>query len=195
MERLATIVLSALLAAGPAAAQEGSRQDGEPAGGQQQDGEEEFFDRTPRDCIMLGRRLRRTKIIDETTILFYMRNDDVYRNVLERGCPGLNSRRILAFTAQSTASSGRLCRSDTIEHYSMSGGALFGSSFCTMGRFHPITREEAELIELEPDELSVVRSTSELTPVDPDDAEPRSGDGAAPDGSAVVIGEEPAEAE
>ena len=174
MKRLLIIALSALLAGGSASAQDsdGRRRDRERGD------EAAYFDRTPEDCIRLS-RLRDTEIIDESTILFYMRGGRVYRNVMERGCPGLNPRRILAFTAPSVASSGRLCRSNTLQHFGRLDSFDPGA-FCRVGLFHPITREEAELIELEPDELSVVRSTSELTPIDPDDGQPLTDETAAP---------------
>ena len=50
--------------------------------------DDEVIDRTPEDCVSLS-RVSRTKVIDDNTILFYMRGRRIYRNILDRECPGL----------------------------------------------------------------------------------------------------------
>ena len=47
------------------------------------------FDRTPRDCV-ITQSIARTDILDDQTIIFYMRGKNVaYRNYLPKKCPGL----------------------------------------------------------------------------------------------------------
>ena len=47
------------------------------------------FNRTPRDCV-ITQSISRTDILDDQTIIFYMRGKNVaYRNYLPKKCPGL----------------------------------------------------------------------------------------------------------
>lgn len=104
--------------------------------------EDEALDRTPRDCVAVS-RIRRTKIVDDKTILFYMRGGSVYQNILERDCPRLEREGRFMYEVRSY----RLCDIDTITVLDRFGSG-FGRGFtCRLGEFLPITMEEAETIE------------------------------------------------
>lgn len=101
--------------------------------------EDEPFDRTPRDCIILS-NVEKTEVVDDNTILFYMRGRDVYRNHLPRRCPNLA--REDRFSYRTT--SNRLCDIDTITVLEQFGTRLQGGFTCQLGQFHPITEEEVD---------------------------------------------------
>jgi hypothetical protein len=110
--------------------------------------DEEEFDRTPRRCVSTA-RIRNTDILDDRTILFYMRgNKEVYRTYLPRECPGLERNDRFSYQTQN----GQLCDSDTITVLEQFGASLSPSFTCRLGDFFPITREEAEDLKLENDE-------------------------------------------
>lgn len=100
------------------------------------------FDRTPQDCISVT-SIDRTKVIDDETILFFMRGRQVLRNHLPRTCPGLA--RHDRFSYRTTAN--RLCDIDTITVLEQWGGRLQNGFTCPLGEFHPITAEEVEELE------------------------------------------------
>ena len=68
----ATVILAAMLATPSAVAQD---DEVDPGDGM-------------RDCISL-RSVRRTEVVDDLNVLFYMRGSTVYHNVLPRPCSGL----------------------------------------------------------------------------------------------------------
>lgn len=104
--------------------------------------DEEALDRTPEDCITVG-RIRRTRIVDDKTILFYMRGGRTYQNILERNCPRLEREGRFMYEIRGY----RLCDIDTITVLDRFGSG-FGRGFtCRLGEFHPVTPEEAEAIE------------------------------------------------
>ena len=72
--------------------------------------DEPTFDRKPRDCVQT-QAISRTEILDDQTIIFFMRGKNVaYRNFLPKKCPGL--KRWERFGYSVTA--GRLCSVDLI---------------------------------------------------------------------------------
>ncbi len=137
--------------------------------------DDDVLDRTPRDCVTVS-RIRRTKIIDDKTILFYMRGSGIYQNILERDCPRLEREGRFMYEIRGY----RLCDIDTITVLDRFG-AGFGRGFtCRLGEFHPITREEAEEIEriaageVEQDEVIEIEEV-ELPPED-EEARPADSD-------------------
>ena len=111
--------------------------------------EEQQFDRTPRDCVQT-QSIRRTEIVDDQTIIFFMRGkNSAYRNYLPKKCPGL--KRWDRFGYQVTA--GRLCSIDLITVLERSGASAFGRSSlggfepgftCRLGPFLPMSPEDIE---------------------------------------------------
>lgn len=99
------------------------------------------LDRTPADCVVVS-NIDKTEVIDDYTILFFMRGNQIYRNQLPRRCPTLA--REDRFSYRTT--SNRLCDIDTVTVLEQRGLRLEAGFTCGLGPFHPITAEEvAEL--------------------------------------------------
>ncbi len=109
---------------------------------------EALLDRTPENCISVN-RIRSTKVIDDETILFYMRGGDIYQNILDRDCPRLEQNNRFMYETFG----GRLCEIDTITVLEQFGGGLDRGFTCPLGGFYPITELEAEFLELGPDDV------------------------------------------
>jgi hypothetical protein len=105
--------------------------------------DDEPFDRTPQDCLVTS-SIDRTHVLDDQTILFYMRNDRVFRNYLPRKCPGLARQDRFMYETRGS----RLCSIDTITVLEQWGGRLEPGFTCRLGDFHPVSPEEVEDIEL-----------------------------------------------
>ena len=95
------------------------------------------IDREPDRCIRIA-GIDETHIVDDQTILFYMRNDDVYQNVLRFECRGLKS----ADTFSYTSLGGNLCLTDAV---SVIRFRDMGRT-CGLGPFIRISEEEAEFL-------------------------------------------------
>jgi len=96
-------------------------------------------------CIPLN-RISSTYIVDDYNILFYMRGGKVYRNPLPHRCGGLRSeRRFMYRTSMS-----QLCDLDIITVLYDQGFGLMPGPSCGLGRFYPITREDAEALNKAP---------------------------------------------
>jgi hypothetical protein len=106
------------------------------------------LDRSPHDCLILS-DIRQTVVIDDRTILFYMRGGkkNVYRNYLPHECPNLA--REGRFGYQTPIN--RLCNVDLITVLEQFGPRLGPGFTCRLGDFYPITYDEAEIIRKEKD--------------------------------------------
>lgn len=93
-------------------------------------------------CLSLN-MIDRTDVVDDRNILFYMRDDRVYRNILPHRCPGLKFEETFMYRT----SIGRLCDLDMITILDDIGFGLRRGPSCGLGMFHPITEEEAEDIQ------------------------------------------------
>lgn len=100
---------------------------------------EVFLDRAPEDCLSLS-RINRTVVVDDETVLFYMRGGDVYQNILPRRCAGLKDNERFMYSPFSN----RLCDTDTITVLEQFGGRFDRGMTCRLGEFYPITEIEAE---------------------------------------------------
>jgi Family of unknown function (DUF6491) len=127
-----------------------------PAAGQ----DDEPFDRTPDSCLSLT-RIDRTRVLDDQTILFYMRDDRVYRNFLPRKCPGLAEQNRFSYESRT----GRLCNIDTVTVLEQWAGRLEEGFTCRLGDFYPISPEEIEDLEALR-RGSKTRETIEVQPVE-----------------------------
>lgn len=101
--------------------------------------EEESVDDATEDCINM-RSVRRTEVLDDRNILFFMPRDVVYHNILRKNCNGLAREDRFSYETRM----GRLCRLDHInvlfdDPFGMREGAM-----CSLGYFHKITKEDAE---------------------------------------------------
>jgi len=90
-----------------------------------------------RDCISSA-RIRRTDILDDRTIVFFMQGSDIYLNQLPHRCNGL--RRSDAFSYDVRTS--QLCHVDTIRLIDSFGGEMRPGIACGLGKFRPITEEQ-----------------------------------------------------
>jgi hypothetical protein len=116
------------------------------------------IDREPVKCISPN-RIDRTEVIDERTVVFYMRGGNIYRNQLSRNCPQLVRERRFSYKL----STNRLCDVDVITVLEYWGTQLRPGVSCGLGMFYPITAEEAELLDIDPNELQENASAVEET--------------------------------
>jgi len=121
------------------------------------------FDRTPKDCITIT-NIKETKVIDDSTILFYMRGSSkvTYRIALSQACPNLA--REDRFSYKTTMN--RLCNSDLITVLEQFGVGLREGFSCRLGLFYPIPYEEAELLRKEHDKPNSTRSGVKTKPAE-----------------------------
>lgn len=142
--------------------------------------DEGTFDRTPDDCIAV-QSIDRTDVIDDNTILFFMRGKKVYRNYLPRKCPGLE--RNERFSYQVTGN--RLCDIDTVTVLEQWGSRLSSGFTCSLGAFHPIPPEEVEELVLLSKQEGRKRDAIDVEEVDlPEDDAEAAGEGEPADADA-----------
>jgi len=144
MLKPALLSLLPLILTGPVWAQA----DGETAAESDAATAVEDFDREPVKCITVN-RIDRTDIIDERTVVFYMRGGDIYRNQLSYDCPWIVREKRFSYEL----STNRLCDVDVITVLEQWGTQLRRGASCGLGMFYPITEEEAELLDADPEEL------------------------------------------
>ncbi len=109
--------------------------------------EEPVRDESTTRCISV-RSIRSTDIIDDRNVLFYMRGDVVYQNILSRRCPGLAREDRFSYKV----SAGQLCDLDVIYVlYSDARGMRDGPA-CGLGQFIKMTREDAKALKEGPKE-------------------------------------------
>ena len=88
----------------------------------------------PISCVLL-QNIRETRVIDDSTIDFVMRNSKVYRNTLPNRCPQLGFERAFSYST----SISQLCSVDIITVLQQAGGIRRGAS-CGLGKFTPIEK-------------------------------------------------------
>ncbi len=94
----------------------------------------------PQSCIPL-RAIRQSKVQDDSTIDFQMRNGDIYRNRLPRRCGGLGFEQSFSYKT----SLGRLCSTDIIHVISSNTGSIETRGSCGLGKFQKVQLVEAVL--------------------------------------------------
>lgn len=93
------------------------------------------------NCVSLP-RVDRTEVVDENTILFYMRDDTIYRNNLPHSCPGLNFEERFMYRVTQN----QLCSIDVITIIDDLGFGFVPGASCGLGKFEPISEAAAEEI-------------------------------------------------
>jgi len=155
----------------PAPRESDGAQEGAPAATAAEDPKLDDFDRTPKDCITPS-NIKQTVVIDDSTILFYMRGSSkvTYRIALSHECPNLARENRFAYKTTMN----RLCDSDLITVLEQYGVGLHEGFSCRLGMFYPIPYEEAELLRKEHDKPNSTRSGIKTKPaeVPPKSAEP-----------------------
>ncbi len=92
-----------------------------------------------QQCIN-SRSIRRTEVLDDQNILFYIRGAAIYLNHLPKTCKRLaQDRRFMYQTSLS-----RLCRSDLITVLTDSGIGIGTGRSCKLGSFYAISKEDVE---------------------------------------------------
>ena len=109
-----------------------------PAPAKAQDGDREQV----RNCITLT-DVDRTRVVDDDTILFYLKNGTVYQNDLPNRCPTLEQEERFMYRVALN----QLCNVDVITVLSDLGFGFMPMASCGLGKFAPISEEAAaELI-------------------------------------------------
>lgn len=85
-----------------------------------------------QNCVLL-QNIRQTRVIDDRTIDFIMRDGRVLRNNLPNRCPQLGFERAFSYST----SISQLCSVDIITVLQQGGGIRRGAS-CGLGQFTPI---------------------------------------------------------
>jgi hypothetical protein len=94
------------------------------------------------NCISLN-QVENTSVVDNDTILFYMRGDEVYRNDLPHDCPTLESEDTFMYRV----TIGQLCSVDVITVLMDMGSRFMPGPSCGLGMFREISAAEAETLE------------------------------------------------
>ena len=120
------ILLASSLLAIPAAAEEKKMND-----------ELEFVSGPPEQCISLI-RIDRTEVLDDQSILFHMRGDDIYLNHLPHRCPNLGFYESFMYRT----SLNQLCNVDIITVLNDIGFGFSPGPSCGLGLFYPVSEED-----------------------------------------------------
>jgi hypothetical protein len=91
------------------------------------------------NCISLA-RVDRTEVVDDNTILFYMRSGEIYRNVLSHRCPGLGREETFMYRVTTS----QLCNVDVITVLDRVGAGFMPGASCGHGNFNPIIEAAVE---------------------------------------------------
>lgn len=87
-------------------------------------------------CLSLN-RIRSSDVISDRYILFRMRDNTAYVNVLRHACPGLRRNKAIMYRT----SVGQLCDLDIITVLEDIGFGLMPGASCGLGTFQPIDEE------------------------------------------------------
>jgi hypothetical protein len=94
-----------------------------------------------QQCVRLA-AIDRTEVVDDSNILFYMKNGDIYLNQLPHRCPGLRSREAFMYRTSLT----QLCNVDIITVLQNIGFGFSPGASCGLGMFRPMDGPTAELL-------------------------------------------------
>jgi hypothetical protein len=92
-----------------------------------------------RNCVDLM-RIDHTEVVDDDTVLFYMRNGRVFRNELRHSCPTLGFEERFMYRTTLTL----LCDIDVITVLQDVGFGFMPTASCGLGKFEPIDEQAAE---------------------------------------------------
>ena len=121
---------------------------------------DEEVDTDARRCI--NGSILSTRVVDDSSILFYMRGKSIYHNILRGRCAGLL--REGRFSYYRTTSS--LCRMDSIRVLYVAGAGLQEGRSCSLGYFYEVTKDDAAAI-LDP--IVVIPQPKPLPPAEPEE--------------------------
>lgn len=92
----------------------------------------------PVQCLQIS-QIRNTRVIDDQTVDFILRNGTVMRNTLPNRCPGLGFERAFSYRT----SIPQLCNVDIITVFVQGAGPQIGAS-CGLGMFVPVKPAPAD---------------------------------------------------
>ena len=105
-------------------------------------------------CIN-ARTIRRTEVISDDYVVFWVQGRRLYLNELPRSCIGLSQDRRFSFETSTRS----LCARDKIRILRESARGVYEGRSCSLGRFHPTTVEdlgafiESRTVTPEPEEV------------------------------------------
>lgn len=85
--------------------------------------------------------IHHTTVLDDRTILFFMRNHATYRNTLSATCPGLNTEKRFIY-GQSSLNT--VCKGSVINVLYYGFGEMTRGASCWLGAFEPLSQDEVE---------------------------------------------------
>ena len=97
-------------------------------------------------CVS-SRPIRRTEVIDDQNILFYLRGATIYLNHLPKPCKRLSQEGRFMYRT----SVARICRADTINVLTDTGSGISPGRSCKLGSFYAITKEDVEKLKAPPE--------------------------------------------
>jgi len=114
-------------------------------------------------CIN-ARAIRRTDVLNDGNVIFYMQGRKIYLNTLLKSCKGLSLDGRFSFVTHTRS----LCRLDSINVLKDSGSGVYEGRACKLGRFKSVTEEDIQdfyerlhkLPEAEPTELPPVQDVT-----------------------------------
>jgi hypothetical protein len=95
----------------------------------------------PLKCLSMA-SIRSTKVVDDSTVLFFHGRGRVYVNRLERECVGLARNDKFTYEVHTGARHARLCVTDSITVLERMGRGFN----CGLGLFEEISRDEADVL-------------------------------------------------
>lgn len=98
-----------------------------------------------RDCVNL-QAIDQTRVVNDSTILFYMVGKEVYVNRLPIPCRGLKRTDALGWATSLSS----LCSVDAISGLRWSGNRMYTAVRCGLGKFVPIDELELEALLAKP---------------------------------------------
>lgn len=103
---------------------------------------DEFPPGEPQRCINI-RNVRSMEPVGDHTLLFYMRNDEVWRNRLDRRCPGMRRDTVFSYELRT---SDQLCSIDIVYQLERLGNHFRRGIGCALGEFDYLTEDQAEAV-------------------------------------------------
>ncbi|HEX5421847.1 MAG TPA: hypothetical protein VFY39_17795 [Gammaproteobacteria bacterium] len=100
-----------------------------------------------KQCVQLS-RVRSTDVLDDQSVLFYMRDGSIYLNHLPLSCPRLGREKRFMYRVHMA----QLCDVDTITVLEDFGLGLQPGVTCKLGRFNPISKTQAKELKAGPHE-------------------------------------------
>ena len=105
-----------------------------------QQGEASDLSGGPKECLNQT-DIRRATILNDRTIVFITRREEIYNNQLPKECPGLNRKSLVNYPITNR----RLCAGDRFQVlWEQQPGSYLPTALCPLGAFVPITETELE---------------------------------------------------